>query len=131
VRLLLDAGADPFQRYHLVDMRGKAVMSVCPMACVENVVNVEKALADPSSLPKALQKFYADENGRASTVERMANMRAALAVVADCCGDSNVRLKFYGYGGGCEDVSLNQVLERIGMGRGGVERDCDAGYELS
>ena len=129
-RLLMNAGADPFQRYTLIDMREKPLFSSCPVSCAYGVLSDEKHLADPSNLPRRSRKFFKDPASRERIIQSVNERRAALEEMMRCSDDPDLDRKLYNYEGNYEEVSLNQMLAKIGITKNRTGQDPDMSIEM-
>lgn len=116
-QLLMDAGANPFQRYKIVDMREKEMLSGAPVSCVDVIISSEKNLADPSRLPKEARKFFTDPKNREQFKKNVEEKRAALQVMLDYSNEPNAKHKLYDNKGNYEEVSLAELLSKIGISK--------------
>ncbi len=91
--ILTDAGADPFQRYTLVDMRGRTLFSSYPLSCVNSVLNDENNLANPDQLPRKSRKFFKDPENRERIAQGIERRKAALQeMIRSVYKSANVRI---------------------------------------
>lgn len=81
VKLLMDAGANPFQAYHTIDMREKKVATQYPAEALSYIQSVQQNLDNPERLPIKLRKLYTDPKNRQETIENIDRQRAALLVM--------------------------------------------------
>jgi hypothetical protein len=129
--MLIRAGADPFQRYTMIDMRGKLLFSSCPLSCVNHILINEKNLANPDLLPREDRKYYKDPENREKIAQGIEKKRAALQEMIRSSHDPDLRKKLFDYEGNYEETSLNQVLSKIGIIKKRTGQDPDMSFEVT
>jgi hypothetical protein len=129
--ILIRAGADPFQRYTMIDMRGKVLFSSCPLSCVNYILNDEKNLANPDQLPRKGRKIFKDPAFREQIAQGIEKKRAALQEMISSSHDPDLRRKLFDYEGNYEETSLNQVLSKIGITKKRTGQDPDMSFEVT
>ncbi len=121
-KILMNAGANPFQKFTMVDMRNKRLFSSRSVFCVFMILKDEKYLSDPNSIPPEGRSFYDDPESRERIAQDMKKTRAALQEMIDCSDtpDLNCELSVFE---DCDDkISLSQILAKINITKGNTKK---------
>jgi hypothetical protein len=114
--ILTDAGANPFQQYTVMDMRGKALYTDFPANSVFWIENNEKNLVEnPENMPRQIRKFYNDPEFRKNLASNIKERRAVLQEIIDRTDDPEAVIMRFENKGNSREISLSEMLSKIGI----------------
>lgn len=113
VRLLMQAGVDPFQRYIVVDIRDKPLFTSFPASIVHDVAQEQAFLADPNSAPKERREWCRSPEAHAWSKARL----KAIETMLESSEDPDHASEIVYHGGSKELLSLREFLARSGIGK--------------
>lgn len=113
--ILMDAGADPFQQYSIIDMREKILHTSYPASVAFLIDHDEEKLANPDALPKEDRKLFNNPEYKNWLGELIKARRAAIQEMINRTDDPENTVMRYKFNDSSGEISLSQLLSRIGI----------------
>lgn len=120
--ILTDAGADPFQNYEMIDMRGKTLFTSYPASVVLSINYYEESLRNSSQLSKKERHLFSDPEYREQLVLYIKKRRAALQKMIDHTDNPESLVLRFERKGGSGEISLSSMLSQIGIMKSEIQK---------
>lgn len=113
IEILMEAGADPFQRYDYIDMRGKRMFVGCPLDIARHALCDQKALAEPAELHKKARKYFEGDENRERIKKFIAKATIGLEKMLECSQSPDAQHSWDKLDPNGETVSLRELISKL------------------